>query len=335
MSRRVRSIALATLAACVVLAGWTTSASAAVSVSRPVLSRTPGLGQTFTISGITTPTARPGVTPTVKIQVLALNDIGAFVVQRTLNAKVVKRAGAPGYRYSRALILKVVGKHAFRAVRYSGATIVKRSAIKYAEVTYGSGQLAHWRFDEVSGTVAADAAGSLDGTLEGPPQWTAGKVRGALSFDAEDGVRVSGAGALRATPVTFAAWVKPTEFVSGYNEVMTFQRDEGSYRGAFILFLDGSGHPAVEFQDGNTVTARVVSPASVAGGQWAFLAASYDGAVLRLFVDGAEVVHLAHAGGISWGAGPWQLHIGGDLYGYPAPFHGLIDEPAVLSRALK
>jgi Concanavalin A-like lectin/glucanases superfamily len=335
MSRKVLRLSLATLSACAVLAVWTAAATAAVYVSRPALSRTPGLGQTFTISGITTPTARAGVKPSVKIQVLALNDSGTYVVQRTLNAKLVKRTGAPGYRYSRTLIIKVVGKHAFRAVRYSGATIVKRSAIKYAEVTYGSGQLAHWRFDETSGTVAADAAGSLDGALEGPPEWTPGKVRGALSFDGGDGVRVTGAGKLRSQTVTYAAWVNPTSISGGYNELMIFMRDDGSYRGAVVFFLDGSGHPTVEFQNGSVVAAALGSPAAIATGAWSFLAVSYDGAVIRLFVNGVQTAHKDYAGGIDYGSGPWQLHVGGDLYGYPGFFTGLIDEPAVLSRALK
>ena len=271
----------------------------------------------------------------MKIQVLAPDDSGTYVVQRTLNAKLVRRAGLPGYRYSRTLIVKVVGKHAFRALRYSNGRLVARSKIKYAEVTYGPGRIAHWRFDETSGTVAADAVGSLDGTLEGPPEWTAGKVRGALSFDAEEGVRVTGAGVLRATPVTFAAWVRPTEFVSGYNEVMIFQRDAGSYRGAFIFYLDGSGHPGIEFQDGNTVTANVVSPRAWRPDSGRFSQLRMTAPSCASSTDGAEVAHLDYAGGISWGPGPWELHIAGDLYGYPAPFHGSIDEPAVLSRALK
>jgi hypothetical protein len=335
MGRRVWVLSLTTLGALVVLAVWTATASAAVYVAKPALSKSPTLGVAFSVSGVTTPTAKAGVSVVVKIKVLAPNASGTYVTKQTLSTKVVRRSGKPGYRYSVTTTRRTIGLLAFRAYRYANGRLVGRSAIRYTEVTYGSALLAHWKFNASLGTVAADAVGDLDGALEGPPTWTAGKVRGALSFDAEDGVRVTDAGVLRATPITLVAWVCPSEYLPSYNEVMIIQRDTGSYRGAMILFVDGSGRPAVEFQNGSTVTAALSSPTPLAVDHWAFVAASYDGAVIRLLVNGVETAHLDYAGGIDWGLGPWELHIGGDLHGYPAPFHGLIDEPAVLARALQ
>ncbi|MBU0579479.1 hypothetical protein KJ628_05955, partial [Patescibacteria group bacterium] len=44
--------------------------------------------------------------------------------------------------------------------------------------------VAHWRFDEGSGTIAADVSGNgNDGTLRGDPRWVAGVIGGALEFD--------------------------------------------------------------------------------------------------------------------------------------------------------
>jgi len=41
-----------------------------------------------------------------------------------------------------------------------------------------------WQFDEGSGITAADSSGnSNDGTLNGNPQWVAGKIGGALDFN--------------------------------------------------------------------------------------------------------------------------------------------------------
>ncbi|MCC6302037.1 MAG: hypothetical protein IT489_04465, partial [Gammaproteobacteria bacterium] len=43
--------------------------------------------------------------------------------------------------------------------------------------------VAHWTFDEASGTVAGDASGNGNtGTLIGGPTWVAGQRGGALSF---------------------------------------------------------------------------------------------------------------------------------------------------------
>jgi len=45
--------------------------------------------------------------------------------------------------------------------------------------------VAHWAFDETTGRVAADSAGTCDGVLMGGPVWqpSDGKVGGALKFD--------------------------------------------------------------------------------------------------------------------------------------------------------
>jgi hypothetical protein len=325
------------LGALVVLMACTAPASAAVSVSRPSLSPKPALAQAFTVSGITTPTAKSGVATVVKIQVLSPNASGGYSVGQTLKAKLVKRSGAPGYRYSRALTIRVVGKRAFRALRYADGRLVARSAIRYAEVTYGGGQLAHWTFDEGQGSVAADAIGDADGALEGPPTWTTGKVRGALSFDGDDGVRCTTAEALKSQAVTYAVWVYPTVYDGPYQEIMGFMRDNGGYRASILLYLDEQGVPVIQFQNGSILTVDFNGPAPVATGRWTFLAVSYDGARVRLFVNGALKARVDYAGGIDYGTGLGQLHLGGDLYYAPGgnAFHGLIDEPAVLGRAIR
>ena len=43
--------------------------------------------------------------------------------------------------------------------------------------------IAHWKFDEGSGTVAYDSAGSNHGALVNGPTWTSGKISDALDFD--------------------------------------------------------------------------------------------------------------------------------------------------------
>ena len=43
-----------------------------------------------------------------------------------------------------------------------------------------------WTFDEGSGTIAYDYSGQgNDGTIEGDPQWVAGKIGGAMQFDGD------------------------------------------------------------------------------------------------------------------------------------------------------
>jgi len=99
---------------------------------------------------------------------------------------------------------------------------------------------------------------------------------------------------------------------------------------------DGDGRPWVQFQNGGAVTVDFKSPTSLVTGRWSFIAVSHDGAVVRLFVNGVLKGRVDYAGGIDYGSGSGQVHFGGDLHYAPGgnAFTGLIDEPAVLDRAL-
>jgi len=71
-----------------------------------------------------------------------------------------------------------------------------------------SNLVAHWQFDEGSGTIAYDSAGNNDGTIYGA-QWTTGIIGGALDFDGdEDYVEIPDADCL--TPryeITISWWI--------------------------------------------------------------------------------------------------------------------------------
>src|SRR5262249_4839009 len=82
-----------------------------------------------------------------------------------------------------------------------------------------SGLVDYWKFDEVSGTVAADSTGTNNGTLTNGPVWTTGKVGRALQFNATDNGNdsddprvVVGKDFTLSLPFTLSAWVNPTDF---------------------------------------------------------------------------------------------------------------------------
>jgi hypothetical protein len=74
-----------------------------------------------------------------------------------------------------------------------------------------SGLAGWWKFDESSGSAAADSSGNgLTGTLTGAPTWTAGgKINGALNFDgATQRVQIATAGTLSGA-FTVSVWANP------------------------------------------------------------------------------------------------------------------------------
>jgi hypothetical protein len=64
---------------------------------------------------------------------------------------------------------------------------------------------------------------------------------------------------------------------------------------------------------------------------WTHLATTYDGAALRLFVNGVQVASLPYAGSVVSSTGSFR--IGGNTI-WAEWFRGLIDEVRVYSRAL-
>src|SRR5262245_18641157 len=71
--------------------------------------------------------------------------------------------------------------------------------------------VAHWKFDESSGSTPADATSNRnDGKLTNGPTWASGYIGGALSFDGvNDYVEVPNSASLGiTTDITLAAWVK-------------------------------------------------------------------------------------------------------------------------------
>src|SRR5262245_41937826 len=77
--------------------------------------------------------------------------------------------------------------------------------------------------------------------------------------------------------------------------------------------------------------ADAFGPAALPASSWSYLAETYDGSTLRLYVNGTEVASTAHTGTIANSANP--LQIGGDSI-YGQFFDGLIDEVRVYNVAL-
>ena len=75
-----------------------------------------------------------------------------------------------------------------------------------------TGPVAHWQFNEGSGTIAGDSSGNGNfGTLVNGPVWTTGFEGSAVSLDgADDYIEIGNAPALNpANALTLSLWVNP------------------------------------------------------------------------------------------------------------------------------
>ena len=193
-----------------------------------------------------------------------------------------------------------------------------------------SGLVAAYGFEEGSGTVAADSSPAGNGgTLSGPTRSTAGRYGGALSFDgSNDMVTVADSSSLDlATGMTLEAWVRPS-VTSGEWRTVVIKEQPAAL--VYALYSgEGNARPSVHAFTSREYDTRGSS--TLALNTWSHLAATYDGATLRVYVNGAQVSSRALTGAMRVSSG--ALRIGGNAI-WGEYFKGLIDEVRIYNRAL-
>jgi hypothetical protein len=186
--------------------------------------------------------------------------------------------------------------------------------------------VAAYGFNEGSGTTANDASGNRhNGTLQGGALWTTfGKYGKAISFNGTNalvGIPNSSLLQLR-TGMTLEAWVNPSRVTGIWRDVI--------YKGNDNYYLEAdstSSKPATR----GAIGEPLFGTGKLTTNTWTHLAGTYDGATLRLYVNGVQVSSRAQTGQIAISTNP--LEIGGDSV-YGQYFPGSIDEVRVYNRAL-
>lgn len=204
--------------------------------------------------------------------------------------------------------------------------------------------LGHWKLDEASGGTASDESryghhGTLMNLPDRPDRWVAGQLGNGLAFDkdgVEQGVLIGLTEPLRnLARFTIAAWTRRTELVSNRQMSVLSRRHTGA-REVFNLTVESALFKIYVFPEGggNTIE-NVVTLADPTRG-WIHLAATFDGAEIRLYVDGQpQGTPTAYRGRLVASAEP--LYLGTNKNGSePAqPFYGVLDDVWMLSEALR
>ena len=194
-----------------------------------------------------------------------------------------------------------------------------------ATPTSTAGPAALWRFDEGAGTVVSDGSGSGNtGTAENGMAWGAGKIGNAGVFDGvNDDVRVASTTTtnVTGTGLSIEAWVKPT----ATDGIRVLVHKEQQYSLAI-----SAGQ--LTFADSIMWSyANMGSYGTVAVGSWSHVAVTFDGSIVRFYVNGVEVGNKAHVGSIA--ATTNQVSLGRYNFG-ALPFAGSLDETALYARTL-
>jgi hypothetical protein len=196
-------------------------------------------------------------------------------------------------------------------------------------VAVPAGLVLSFGFNEGSGSTVTDSSGTGNNGTTSSTTWNStGKFGKALSFNGTSSwVTVNDSNSLDLTNgMTLEAWVKPSSLADWSTVIMKQQTGGLVYS---LYAATDVGVPstfifttAEQSQDG---------PAALPLNTWTHLAATYDGANLRLYVNGNQVASKAQTGNIKVSGA--ALRIGGNS-SFGEYFKGLIDEVHVYNRAL-
>ena len=161
------------------------------------------------------------------------------------------------------------------------------------------------------------------------PGRPAGKNGGALSFDGvNDWVTVADTAALDlTTAMTLEAWVQPTST----NRWRTVALKEQTGNLVYALYGNNSGQRASANLWLGCSEAEARRASQLPANTWTHLAATYDGATMRLYVNGALSGSTTATGSMPASTGPFR--IGGNAI-WDEWFAGQLDDLRLYNRAL-
>jgi len=206
----------------------------------------------------------------------------------------------------------------------------------FAESLRGSLQMdmvAWWPLDETSGSTAKDSwFDQFDGTVVGAV-WTEGIINGALSFDgSNDYVRIDDVVVANPSSLTIASWFQKQGEGSNYECVLHQSINTSIGGSSYWMGVDSNDYLTATIGAGTGVgwSAGQTNIRAILG-EWIYLVASWDGSVVRVYVNGKYIKQYALT---TYSNLDTPTRIGASSDGANYRFNGLIDEVQIYSAAL-
>lgn len=213
------------------------------------------------------------------------------------------------------------------------AAVQASTARTYAQTIRDDHPVSYWRLDETSGTVAGDETVANPGAFVGatalgaPGLIPSDAASTAIGFDGDSAeVRVGQSGSLNlGSAITLEAWIRPSSLPAA-GSLRTILAKTGSY----ALELDGAS-PAFSVYVLGARLALAAPAGTIAASRRSHVVGTYDGATMRLWVDGVEVASRALSGAADQTLAGARI---GSWDGHERFFAGAIDEAALYDKAL-
>lgn len=309
----------------------TTTTTLRARAFRADLDPSPMASATFTGPQVQTPVITPpGITFSGTQSVSIACATTGVIIRYTTNGTDPTNSSAAYFAplaFTSSTVLRV------RAYRDGLAPSAETSAT-FTLLTFGT--TAHWRFDERFGVTAYDDSGSgHHATIAGASRMAGTKDR-ALAFDGSDDYVDAGTWEVAGTSLTLCAWAR-VDSPYADNDARVLSKATGSAEQDHIWMLSlttssADIRPRFRLKTEGTTTTLIPSSGALALDTWVHLAAVYDGAAMRLFINGVEVASQAKTGDIT--PSPASIFLGANPPALYAPFAGALDDVRVYNTAL-
>lgn len=200
----------------------------------------------------------------------------------------------------------------------------------------------NWTFSESSGTVTRDGDLNIPLTFRNGASWTSGRA-GSDSAMLLDGINGRADATNNAAydydgnTMTVSAWVK-LDNLNDWQQIISKVTDVGTFAPPYFCWHLFAGTVSTtqwrpQFQLANTTQTgvNISSTVVVNYGEWVHLVGVYDGAAVRIYVNGLEQGNAPQTGNIL--RAPQPIYIG--AHGLPGEFaKGAIDDVRIFTTAL-
>lgn len=205
-------------------------------------------------------------------------------------------------------------------------------------VRRASGLVGYWRLDERFGPVAVDHSGQLrHGTYAGGIVHTNGRHDFAARLDGTDGRIDIPAFDVAGTGLTLSAWIRlPAGHVLHDDRIVSKAVGSGEQDHTWMLSLsDVSGARRLRFRlkTQGTTSTLIANAGNLQLETWYHAAAVYDGAAMRLYLDGADVGTLPKTGDITENPAA-AIQLGANPPDAYSPLDGHLDDVRIYNLAL-